>query len=130
MKGNELMDHVRDEMAASKHGYIEMLGEMMTAYLRRHPETEIDGKKTLSGALNHLRSAASKKQQDRCYAMPPDEGFRMMLEYYGLTYDKADYIACMLEMLGQDAPDSIDAAPKPAPEDDLFDLDALLEGGA
>ena len=131
MKGNELMDRVRDEMAAAKHGYIEMLGEMMTAYLRRHPETEVDGKKTLEGAYRRLHSAAAKKQQDRCYAMPPAEGFGLLMEYYGLPHDRAEYEACMLEMLGRSAPDRSDAAP-PAqaakPKDDLFDLDGLLGG--
>lgn len=131
MKGNELMDCVRDEMAAAKHGYIEMLGEMMTAYLRRHPETEVDEKKTLEGAYKHLHSTAAKKQQSRCYAMPPAEGFGLLMEYYGLPHDKAEYEACMLEMLGQsvlDKPDSTPPVQAAKPTDDPFDLDGLLGG--
>lgn len=131
MKGNELMDCVRDEMAAAKHGYIEMLGEMMTAYLRRHPETEVDEKKTLEGAYKQLHSTAAKKQQGRCYAMPPAEGFGLLMEYYGLPHDKAEYEACMLEMLGQSAPDRPDSTPSvqaAKSDDDPFDLDGLLGG--
>lgn len=47
MKGTEAMDHVRDEMAKAKDGYTAYMGELMTAWLRLHPDAELDGKKTL-----------------------------------------------------------------------------------
>lgn len=129
MRGNELMDHVRDEMAAAGDGYVEMLGEMMTVYLQRHPETEIGDGKTLKGAFAHMRSAAQKKQKDRCYAMPPAEAFALLMEYYGIASGAGEYEACMLAVIGQTTPDKpgeIPPAPQKEPEGDPFDIDALL----
>ena len=55
MKGTELIDSIRDEMAASKDAYITQMGELMTAYLMRHPETEVAEGKTLKGAFSRLK---------------------------------------------------------------------------
>lgn len=131
MKGTELADHIRDEMAKAGHDYIDMLGELMTEYLRRHPETEIDGKLTLKGAYDALRERAKKKAKAGCYAMPPKEAFDGMMDYYGLPHSDADYGACMMAMIGQRAPDApAQEPPKPvkAANDlaDLLDIDALL----
>ena len=130
MKGTEAMDHVRDEMAAAKNDYISALGELMTAYLRRNPEAEIAGDKTLEGAFKHLHSAAQKKQKDRFYAMPPAEAFALLIQYYNQTPADGEFEACMLVAIGQSAPDAPEPVrtPEPVPEADLFDLDALLGG--
>lgn len=132
MKGTTLTDHIRDEMVGAKNDYIRTMGELMTEYLRLHPETEIEEKKTLAGAFSALRSAAQKKQSGGCYAMPPKEVFSGMLEYYGLPHADADYRACMAAMVGQTAPDAPTPTAKPdvpakmGGMDDLLDLDALL----
>ena len=138
MKGSELMDRIRDEMAAAKNDYIAAMGELMTEYLRLHPECEIDKKKNLAGAYNALREAARKKAKGGCYAMPPQEVFRGMMEYFGFAHADADYRACMAAMIGQSTPDvpAPIASATPTPEhelkrmtgslDDLLDLDALM----
>lgn len=147
MKGTELLDKIRDEMAAAKNGYIDMMGELMTEYLRIHPDAEIDEKRTMKGAYDALRDIARKKQKGNCYAMPPQEVFGSMMDYFELPHADADYRSCMLAMLGQttaDAPAAVmsgeavpeirEAAarrqevgePEKADVDDLFDLDALL----
>lgn len=132
MKGPELIDRVRDEMAAAKNDYIAMLGEMLTVYLNAHAEVEIDEKKNLKGAFEALRDAARKKQKGGCYAMPPREAFEGMMQYYGLPHADADFANCMAAVIGQkvpDAPDAMPAPPKPTPAPaDEFDLDALLGG--
>lgn len=147
MKGTELIDRIRDEMAAAKNGYIDMMGEMMTEYLRLHPETEIDDKKNLKGACAALRSTAQKKQKGGCYAMPPREVFAGMMDYFTLPHADADFRACMAAVIGQNISDSpaaemagagvseICGAISRRHEDDVrrdniaddFDLDALLE---
>lgn len=133
MKGTELADRIRDEMAAAKHDYIDMLGELLTEYLRIHPETEMDGEKSLKGALDALRKTAQKKQKGGCYAMPPKEIFSGMMDYFQLPHTDADFAACMMAMIGQSAADTpereAETQPQIAPEksmDDLLDLDALL----
>ena len=146
MKGTELADAIRDEMAKSGNSYIEMMGEMMTEYLRMHPETEIDDRKNLKGAFDALKNAARKKQKGGCYAMPPREVFGGMMEYFALSHADADFRACMAALIGQEIPaverktaisqptsptdsfaqGSHKAAGEKRDMDDLFDLDALL----
>lgn len=150
MKGTELTDRIRDEMAAAKNDYVSMMGELMTEYLRLHPQTEIDDKKNLKGAFDALQAIARKKQKGGCYAMPPREVFGEMLAYYGLAHTDADFAACMMAVIGQSAvgdevaEDAGNSLGLPAAShthlnkagkengaakaecDDLFDLDALL----
>lgn len=70
MKGTEAMDHVRDEMAKAKDGYTAYMGELMTAWLRLHPDAELDGKKTLAGAFVALKETAKKKAKSGLRDMP------------------------------------------------------------
>ena len=124
MKGTEAIDHVRDEMAKSESGYTRMLGELMTAWLRMHPDAEIDEKKTLAGAYAALKETARKKQTDGCYAMANDEAFEGMMEYYGIAPDNGDFNACMAAMYGAQP----EAQPKAAHKPDTLGLtlDELL----
>ena len=126
MKGTEFADAIRDEMAKSGNGYIEMMGEMMTEYLRIHPDAETGKGKSLKGALDALRKTAQKKQKGGCYAMPPREVFDGMLEYFALPHADAYFRACMSAVIGAEIPESAPAAPEPRPAPDEFDLDALL----
>lgn len=128
MRGTELMDRIRDEIAAAKNDYIAMMGEMMTEYLREHGEAEVSDKKTLQGAYTALRAQAQKKQKGGCYAMSPQEVFNGMMEYFELPHAHADYAACMLALFGQTAPDRVQAEAPIKPAEDIFDLDALLGG--
>ena len=127
MKGTELIDRIRDEMAASKDGYIDQMGDLMTAYLRRHPETEIAKGLTLKGAYERLREAARKKAQNQCYAMPHTEAFTLMLEYFGQPKpEPGECMLCCMAMMGE----PVQEPERPAPHavDGDLDLDALLGG--
>ena len=126
MKGTEAMDHVRDEMAKAKDGYTAYMGELMTAWLRLHPDAELDGKKTLAGAFVALKETAKKKAKSGCYAMPPDEIFAGMMEYYGIAADDGDFRACVKTMYGE-APE-VRRAPAEKPVSLGLDLDELLGG--
>ena len=129
MKGTEAMDAIRDEMAAAKDDYVSCMGELMTEYLRMHPDAEIGKDKTLKGAFDHLKAQAKKKQKGGCYAMPPQEIFFGMMEYYGLPATAQDAAKCFSAAVGQTAPDPVDIpAPAATASDDPFDLDALLGG--
>lgn len=132
MKGTEAIDAVRDQMAQAKDDYVATLGELMTEYLRLHPETELPEGSTLKGAFEHLKGMAKKKAKGGCYAMPPKEIFDGMMEYYGLKPEDGDAGRCFAAAIGQTAPDPV-CAPEPvraaAPaRNDPFDLDSLLGG--
>lgn len=132
MKGTQAMDHIRDEMAATKEDSISVIGEMMTVYLMRNPEVEIAEDKTLKGAYGAMFDLAKKNRgKSNCYFMQPRMAFDTIMQYFGIKPDQAEFDACMLGMIGQSAPDTHDAAPAQSESDidDLLDLDALLGGG-
>ena len=121
------MDAVRDEMAAAKDGYIGMLGEMLTEYIRLHPDQPAPEGKTLKGAFDRLREAARKKAKGGAYAMPPQEAFDLLMDYYGMTPAADDFGRVMTAVLGLGAPAAAPEARKTRePAADPFDLDALL----
>ena len=126
MKGTEAIDHVRDEMAKAKDGYTAYMGGLMTAWLRLHPDAELDGKKTLAGAFAALKATAKEKAKGGCYAMPPDEIFAGMMEYYGITTDDGDFGTCVQAMYG--TAHEARKAPAERPVSLGLDLDELLGG--
>lgn len=128
MKGSELIDRIRDEMAAATDGYTAMMGEMMTEFLRLHPQTEIGEDRTLKGAFDHLKAEAKKKAKGGCYAMLPKEIFDGMMQYYGLTPDAGDMMRCFMAATGEATPLEKPEGEKLASADDAFDLDLLLGG--
>ena len=126
MKGSELIDRIRGEMAAATDGYTAMMGEMMTEFLRLHPQTEIGEGRTLKGAFDHLKAEAKKKAKGGCYAMPPKEIFDGMMQYYGQTPDAGDMMRCFMAAAGEATPPEKPEEEKLASADDAFDLDLLL----
>lgn len=147
MKGTELMDRIRDEMAAANDSLVSMIGELLTEYLLIHPEAEIDEKHTLRGAAEEMEKNARKKQKNGRYAYGMREGFDFIMDYFGFTHANADHRACLTAMIGQTetmpSASMIDVAVSEIREAaaryqenskqektdvvDLFDLDALLE---
>lgn len=127
------VDAIRDEMAETTDRYAQMLGEIMTEWLRIHLEQvhAPDGK-SLKGAMNALKAAAKKKAKDGVYAMPPREAFDLTLEHFGLTPTDEDYGRCMAAMLGIEqhakrVPDAPKAATRTVRAVDPFNIDALLD---
>jgi hypothetical protein len=126
------MDAIRDEMAKSGDGYTGMLGEMLTEFLRMHPEWERAPEgKTLKSAMDALKAAAKKKAKDSVYAMSSREVFDLMLEHFGLTPTDEDYWRCMAAVLGVEqhtgrVPEAPNPATRTARAVDPFNIDALL----
>lgn len=48
-------------------------------------EKILDKKKTLKGCLGHMRGIAQKKAVHGFACIPPEEGFKIIREYYGIT---------------------------------------------
>ena len=75
------MDKIRDEMAASKDGQIQLLGEGLTAMLQLHTEWEqaiLKKGKTIQGALEAVRKNAT----GGCSA--PIQTTKSLCGYYGI----------------------------------------------
>ena len=109
------MDKIRDEMAKkSDHPGVSVLGEYFTARLMEDQslgdKLGAEGK-TLEGAFGQIRKYAKEHQKGGCAFVPPEKGFAIACEYYGIPYEAAG--------------STEGKKPKEAAADDL-DLDALM----
>lgn len=142
------IDAIRDEMARTRDKPAEMLGELITLLLPRHPEWEeaLSAKgKNLKGAFAAIYDAAKKAKQN---AMTDAEALHYALEYYGIQAD-AMWLSAELEAArgegtgtegtgnreqgtgraGEPAAPVAPAAPAEQPQAPAgMDLDDLLEG--
>ncbi len=80
---------LRDEMAKeAKTAYIGEIGEYLCDYIKMHPraaESILAPGKSISGAAEALRKAASQKpRKGQMVMIGPDEGFRIIREYFGI----------------------------------------------
>lgn len=67
--------------------YTQYVGKYMVDYLNDHPdraEKILAEGKTLSGSLKHMESVASKQKVGNFAVLSDDEGFKTVLEYYGI----------------------------------------------
>lgn len=108
------VEKVRDEMAASKDPAVQAVGEIMTMYLKAHPDAAgavlADGK-SLQGAYKHMEDYVRKNRGgSTVVCVEPRRAEELMLEHYGIK-PPAEALA------------PVQTA---APLDEL-DLDALLE---
>jgi hypothetical protein len=85
----DAIEKIRDEMAsnAKQGGYIQVVGDMLLQNLDAHPEAAekilADGK-TIKGSLAAMRTEAQKHQTDGCGVLTDEEGFAVVLRYYGI----------------------------------------------
>jgi len=81
-----MMDVVRDGMAKSSARPMQILGEMLTDWLLKHPaeaERAVDDKKTLAGAMSAIEDVA-RKQGGKCGVVDDQEALRIALAYLGV----------------------------------------------
>lgn len=79
---------LRDEMAEnSKNPYIQLIGDYLLQHLQQHPEaTELilAKDKTIKGGLDAMKAEARKRQVDGCAMLTDEEGYTVVLRYFGL----------------------------------------------
>ncbi len=79
---------IREEMEQNKtNSYVQAVGDFLLKHLAANPgdAEKISAEKTLISSMDALRKEAEKKKTGNFYAMPPDEGFKIILEYFGIT---------------------------------------------
>lgn len=132
------MDKIRDEMAMTKVGAVQTLGEWMTAWLSEHPEGRekvLAEGKTLAGAYKAMEAEARKKQGSGAVCMEDTEAVQIVAGYYEIPPMEL-LEAVMRQMMAKMATGGMEPAPAPQEEtqadaEDLtamLDLDALLGG--
>ena len=70
------------------------VGEYLTDYLREHPSAAAailkDGK-TIEGSLRAMKDYASKQpRNENCVVVTPEDGLRIVSEYFGLQAAKPE----------------------------------------
>jgi hypothetical protein len=113
------IEKLRSEMDSNRsNAYIQAVGQ----YLINHVDTSsaekiLKADKSIAKSLDAMRSEASKKKVNNCAMFTPEEGFAIVMKYYGISGTPTVQTA----PISRPAP----AAPAPAPiaaKVDDFDL--------
>ena len=114
----QAVEKLRTEMEQNKTDqYVQVVGAFLLQHLEANPgdaEKVLAEGKTVKGSLSFMRDEAKKKQSGNVAVLTPQEGFDIVLKYYGITGAQASFTPA--------------AAPvKPAPKVDFdVSLDDLL----
>lgn len=84
---DKAVDKLRDEMAASKSRYIQVVGDYLTGYLRGHPAAAgaiLAKDKTIAGSLAAMRKEAEKVKDGGVAVLDDETAFGIVLAYYGI----------------------------------------------
>lgn len=89
-----VIEKLKMEMDSNKdNGYVQYVGNFLIERLAKHPE-EADKvlleEKTILGSLEAMRNEASKVKQNNMAMFTPDEGFKIVMNYFGISQSKAE----------------------------------------
>lgn len=82
------------ESQKSKNSYVAVIGEYLIHYVTRHPneaEKILNDSKTISGALAAMKAEARKKAQAGFAMISDDEGYGIVLKYFGINPTNTEY---------------------------------------
>lgn len=107
---------LRTEMDQNRdNSYVQVVGDYLLAHLDKYPQDAgkitADDKKTILKSLDAMRTVAGKKKVGNCGVLTPQEGFDIVMKYFGIT--KSDGF-----VLSPRPP----AAPKPKSKEIDFDI--------
>lgn len=79
---------LRDEMAENaQHSYVQSIGEFLLQHLHERPESAshiMTEGKTIKGSLAAMSDVARKQQVDGCAVLTDEEGYAIVLQYFGI----------------------------------------------
>lgn len=79
---------IREEMNNSKKShYVQVVGEMLLGYLKNNPnasEKILPEDKSIEKSLDEMRKVAETKKQGNYAVLSDQEGFNVVLKYFGL----------------------------------------------
>ena len=82
------IEKLQQEMTASNEPYVKFIGQYMLDHIKGRPADAAaimaEGK-TIAGSLVVMKDKAKKKATGGCAMFTPDEGFAIIMEYYGLN---------------------------------------------
>ncbi|MBS3885592.1 MAG: hypothetical protein KGZ56_00885 [Dethiobacter sp.] len=85
----QAIEKLRSEMEQNKnHRYIQIVGNFLVQYVTKNTaaaERILTEGKTIKGSLNDMKNEARKNQMDGIGVLSDEEGFAVVLKYYGIT---------------------------------------------
>lgn len=123
------IDRIRDEMAKDpKNSAIQMIGEVLTELLRRHPtlaDRLLAEGKSLSKAMDAMKAEARKQQSGGCACVDALTGMKIVLNYYDIsTILERELVNAILDALTPGA--RVEDKPADTSTADELDLDSML----
>ena len=86
---NKAIEKLKTEMDSNKNNsYIKVVGEFLLQHLQDNPsnaEKVVQVGKTIGQSLNEMKKAAEKKKVGNCAVLTDQEGFKVVLEYFGIN---------------------------------------------
>jgi hypothetical protein len=126
---NKALEKINNEMSQSnKDPYIQTVGRFLLQHINaNHEDAEkiLTADKSIAKSLDIMRQEAQKKQVNRCGMFTPEEGFNIVLKYFGI-----DKTGTSLEQINQTAVKAQPIITKIKQQDISFDvnLEELLNG--
>lgn len=85
---NKAIKKIKAEIDSNKNNsYIQVVGEFLLQHLQDNPtnaEKVVQVGKTIGQSLNEMKKAAEKKKVGNCAVLSEQEGFKVVLEYFGI----------------------------------------------
>ncbi|MDF2790463.1 MAG: hypothetical protein K0S80_3564 [Neobacillus sp.] len=111
------IEKIKAEMDKEKNPYVQVVGEFLLNHLDKNPndsEKIRAADKTILKSLEEMRKVASKKKVNNVAVLTPEEGFAVVMKYFGITG----------QPLAFDIPV---ASPVPMPSAPVADFDVKLD---
>lgn len=124
--GDALVDarsKIQAEVGTGNHSYTRAIGNFLLQHLEAHQEdaSKILAKdKTIAGSQNEMRKEAEKHRSGSCAVLTDEEGFAMVLKYYGIDGAAPPRPAAP-------APPKPDPVPAQRPQKPAVDFDVNLD---
>lgn len=82
----EAKKKLQDEMAKSNNSYVNVVGSFLLNHIESHPEEAekiMQDGKTVAGSLDSMKKEAESRKVDGCAVLTDQEGFAIVLKYFG-----------------------------------------------
>ena len=70
------------------NAYVKYVGDYLIDYISKNPghaENIMKEDKTIAGSLEYMKNEAKKKQKNNMAMLTPEEGFKVVLDYYEIN---------------------------------------------
>lgn len=125
---NQAIAKLKNEMEKDKNPYVQIVGGFLINHLETNPESAekiLNADKTIGKSLNEMRKAAEKKKVGNCAVLTDQEGFEIVLKYFGIEGAVAA-VTSPVQTKTVEAPKVVEAEKKKEVDFDIS-LDDLLK---